>query len=216
MTIEFSLFFRGLRYPRAKIEPAESVDGLPVFLVSSTDGGKPWTAEKPQAFWRDLVELDLANGAQVLEFVKRRGLLCSEPLGAPQQELTREWHHVQAGLRDLERAWGPPDAEGVSQVRDSAKAREIFEAHSRDLSAQRYGWDRVKSVPGPDGIKPVSTTLASYMIGSALLGLISVAGGPMRRCDFCGSWFHRLRSDARFCCSSHRTQYFLKQKQAAA
>src|SRR4051812_19307598 len=97
---EFPLRFRGVRFPRAQVSLADgSTKKAPVFLVSSADSGKPWSTEEPLGFWRDFSTIDLASKDEILEFVKRRGMVCIEPVGGPQQELTKDWAAVRSALK---------------------------------------------------------------------------------------------------------------------
>jgi hypothetical protein len=59
----------------------------------------------------------------------------------------------------------------------------------------------------------MATSLAGYMIASALIGLHHRT--PMRKCEWCESWYYRHRTDARFCSASCRPRDY-EQKRLSA
>jgi hypothetical protein len=230
---ERKLIFEGLRFPRAKI--TETVIGLiieedgterrldnrpPVFAVRSQPDGKPWRTNEQQGFWVDFAEIDLADGEQVVAFVRRRGL-CFNDDPAKREEHTDRWPDLQAWFRILLRAWDPPDDDGTRRITDIRKdvGKWVIAArnYDRDLTATRLLRD-LEVVPDPAG-NPGATAykariLASYMVASAMHGLERRL--PLRPCDWCGSHYYRLRADARFCSASCRAREHERAKQVTA
>jgi hypothetical protein len=93
----------------------------------------------------------------------------------------------------------------------------VDKAFRRDPEATRSLEDlRIILDPGgsPGRLVPEATTLASYMVASALIGLRHRV--PMRRCEWCESWFYRHRKDARFCSASCRTRGFEHERKPIA
>src|SRR3954453_14595870 len=121
MAKDFILLFRGARHPRARIQETivdlvTDADGTehrrddkPVFLISAPGVGTPWQTDEADAFWMDFAELDLADSAKVLKFVKRRGLVSTLLADDPAQELTKDLFCLQASLQTLAKAWEPQD-----------------------------------------------------------------------------------------------------------
>jgi hypothetical protein len=71
--------------------------------------------------------------------------------------------------------------------------------------APYYEWLKPRYVPGLGLSKTVleATSLGAFMLKSALIGLEH--GTPMKRCDFCSSWYYATRKGARFCSASCRS-----------
>ena len=218
--VDVALLFTGTRLTRAKVERIEfgvirAADGTerrrndrpPIFSVSSSDDGKPWSTTEPEGWWRDFAGLDLADAEQVLGFVKRRGLVFARVDNPRRQESTERWYSLRASLARIASAWSDLDADGNSHVvaEKRAAAGEFYDS---------FTLDRVKElslVPDPAGepgkLVRQADSLAAYMVASAMHGLEHRL--PMRVCAHCKQWFYPRRSDQRFCSDSHRSRVTL-------
>src|SRR5262245_9830994 len=128
MAIGSTLIFDGLAWPAARIVGSSSMvfktypydaedkpPSRPLFTLSASGRGRRWSATRPEGFWRDFTELDLANAEAVAAFVRRRG----DPvgmLGASTESHTGYWWRLQTCLMTAVQAWEPEDAAGVSRV----------------------------------------------------------------------------------------------------
>ena len=195
--------------------PLAQLVGGPPFRISVGDREKPWTATKPQAFWRSLGDLalradvdprELANG--FLEFVRRFG-----PLAEPTAEDlatgsdTSTWLTTSRHFAEVAKAWEPEDAAGISRLspsrtrRDAARrwlGRFLLPAAMDDA---RYAFDAELR------IVLETYSLVSFMAHSAALALQRRA--PMRRCQHCQFWFEPERSDTRYCSNSCRHAHYV-------
>src|SRR5262249_48426581 len=157
--------------------------------------GRRWEATEPQAFWRDLAELDFNNQQAVLALIRRRG----DPGGvlSPRAEThTGRWSDLAALLGVAALAWEPADTSGVSNV--TTDLHRLWQAdhfaHGKEL-ALRLLKDDLEVVSRPaGGLMLRACSLGAFMVVSAASALERRV--PMRRCALCASWFELARQDA--------------------
>jgi len=209
------LSFSGIRWGGARVVDRKQVvasdldrSGTKVPLVDTliieTSGrGRPYEVIYAEGWWRDFAELPLDDERRVLSFLQRRG----DPSGvlAPggTQISTFEWRPLQAVLRTGAVAWDPhPDADGVSNFR-LEKLRAAEHMLDMTIGEASTGWARELSIRY-SGITliPHATTLRAYMVAAAAISV--QAGLPMRRCEYCSSWFTVHYATARQCSASCR------------
>jgi muramidase (phage lysozyme) len=185
-------------------------------VVETTGQGRPYSIMHAEAWWRDFAELPLDDEKRVLSFLQRRGDPLSVLAPGGQQISTADWHELKATLQCAAMAWDPQlDEAGMSRFRP-----EMLESTAH-MFAFSHGWvselevayrldPRTEWPPGArvsrDRITgPVTLRakiLAAYLCCAAVASVH--AGKPMRRCDYCHSWFTLHRSDARQCSASCR------------
>ena len=105
MAADFTLVFRGTRHPKATVKAA----GRKGFAITAAEEGKPWSTREALGFWRDFVELDLADEERVLHFARLRGLPFARPDTAMKRvEFTDRWPYLKDVLAGLAAAWEAP------------------------------------------------------------------------------------------------------------
>jgi hypothetical protein len=206
------LLFTGTRWGGAKVVDRRQVvigrtdtnpNGKVLFdttlIVETTGEGRDYSVDFAEAWWRDFAELPLADERRVLSFLQRRG----DPLGllAPSRQIsTCDWYQLRGMLGAPAVLWDPvPDETGVSHFRPEnlPVVLGLFD------SKHKWPWTNDLSVVYRNAIPGQhAKTLAAYMWASAAASLRGRR--PMRRCDFCHSWFTLNRSDARWCSGSCR------------
>jgi hypothetical protein len=211
------LLFSGIRWGGAKVVARRQVasisfpggDGKKVpfedtLIIETTGQGRPYSVSYTEGWWRDFAELPLDDERRVLSFLRRRG----DPFGvlAPggKQISTYDWRILKATLRCAAMAWEPqPDEAGVSHFRPEKlrSAEHMFEFSD--------GWASELGVAFSGASLILrARVLAAYMCAAAA---ISVQEGlPMRRCDYCRSWFTPHHAAARQCSASCRAARFNK------
>jgi len=210
------LLFSGLRWPAAKVvtrglvlgtsSTGEKVPWFDALIIETTGNGRSYSVTHAEAWWRDLADLSLDKEQRVLSFLARRG----DPLGklAPDgtQISSHEWLGLKAALGQAAGAWGETDETDVSRFRP-----ELLEAAERFLLNFGSEWTSQLGVVY-QGVVPVVSTksLAAYMCAAAAASLR--AGLPMRRCDYCNSWFTLHYANARQCSASCRAARFNKRR----
>jgi hypothetical protein len=208
------LIFRGVRYQRgARIEPAGS-DRL-VFAITAEGNPKPWLAQEPEAWWRNVVDGNVGDRDEVLGFIKQYGFIFAPIDTTPRLEMTERWHDLQAALGLAASAWNVLDPNGTSEVDETKRA-----AAGESLRSNAFIKDRVQELTlvfdpagEPGRLVRQAGSLAAYMVASALHGLENRL--PMRVCAYCARWFYPRRSDQKFCSDAHRSSFNFKAKMAA-
>jgi hypothetical protein len=212
------LLFTGTRWGGAKVVDRKEVaisrptpDGTVLtditLIVGTTGEGRVYSVDSAEAWWRDFSETPFADEGRVLSFLQRRG----DPFNllAPGRQIsTCDWYQLSGVLRAAAQLWDrAPDAAGVSHF------------HSEDLPIVQTLFDSERGWPWANAISVIyrnavvgqhAATLAAYMWASAAASLRG--GRPMRRCEYCSSWFTLNRSDARWCSSSCRAAGSNKRK----
>ena len=209
-----ALLFSGIRWGGAKVVARKQVIGISIgipdgkvsfeytLIIETTGQGRPYSVKFAEAWWRDFAELPLDDEKHVLSFLQRRG----DPFGvlAPdgRQISTCDWRSLKATLRCAAMAWDPqPDETGVSHFRlEKLRGAE----HMFDFST---GWASELAV-FYSGVTPIlsARVLAAYLCAAAAASVR--AGLPMRRCDYCRSWFTLHYATARQCSASCRAARF--------
>ena len=169
-------------------------------ILETTGEGRVYSVDFAEAWWRDFSEVPFADERRVLSFVQRRG----DPfdLLAPGRQIsTCDWYPLSGVLRAAAQLWDPhPDAAGVSHFHPEYSlpaAQGLFD------SQRGWPWANAISVIYRNAIAGQhAKSLAAYMWASAAASLRDRR--PMRRCEFCSSWFTLNRSDARWCSGSCR------------
>jgi hypothetical protein len=213
-----ALMFTGTRFTRAKAKGTglRGKDRPPILSVFSDFPGKAWTVDKAEGWWRDFAGLDLADEKQVVTFVRKHGFLFPD---SERQEFTDRWPDLQTALKTIEAAWEPLDANGDSEILDFGKVVETVRAYQRDITITRL-MREMRVAFDPKGRTVLQAqTLPGYMVFSALAGLQAAidkeSTAPMRRCQWCGSFFYRPRRDALFDSPSCRARANERAKIAA-
>jgi hypothetical protein len=232
------LSFSGIRWPAARVvarkqvvdsdlnQSARKVPLVDTLIIETSGRGRPYEVNFAEGWWRDFAELALDDERRVLSFLQRRG----DPFGvlAPggQQISTHPWQPLKAVLAQAAVAWEEqPDAGGVSSFRlEKLRAAE----HMFDMApgSPSTGWSTLKGVVDMaatgspwtgwaselgvhySGVTPClhAKTLRAYLCGAAAASVR--AGLPMRRCDYCSSWFTVHYATARQCSASCRAARF--------
>jgi hypothetical protein len=202
------LIFRGVRYLRARAEPADSGG----FLIVAEEGARPWSTGRPEGWWRNFVEGDIGDAEQVLGLVKKYGFVFAQIDTAPRQELTSRWRDLQTALGLAASAWNTLDPNGISAT-DETK-RKAADESLRPNAFIRERREELSLIHDPAGepgkLVRQAGSLAAYMVASALHGLEHRLS--MRVCLHCEMWFYPGRSDQRFCSDNCRSQYNIKAK----
>jgi hypothetical protein len=211
-----ALLFSGIRWGGAKVVdrtqvacvqfPAYPDEKKVLFeytlIIETTGQGRPYSVTFAEGWWRDFAELPLDDEKRVLSFLQRRG----DPFGVlvpgGKQISTADWRILKATLRCATLAWDPqPDETGVSRFRPEKlrSAEHMFEFSD--------GWARELDVYY-SGVTPMlrPRVLAAYLCAAAASSVR--AGVPMRRCDYCHSWFNLHYAAARQCSASCRAARF--------
>lgn len=185
--------------------------------------GRRYEMGGPEAWWRDLAELDLTNADTVGRFLMRRG----DPSGRLEAKLqltAGDFEGLVRGLRDVAAAWLPTDDDGVSACDPDRIERARISLN--DLSfrlpspfpappdhtgralhlANHLGAELDERAPS--GLTIRAKTLAGYLLASASHCLIERVA--MRRCRHCASWFDASsrRAGASFCSGSCKTLFY--------
>jgi hypothetical protein len=223
MAAESTVIFRGTRFPKARVEdrrasPEEPLTGY----MRATEGadtfsavgglasgpGRAWRIDTVQAFWRTFAETDLSRADEILAFIQRYGPLEEHAVG---RETTAGWHRLQAALRLVAPAWEPADGTEISAITDNEKWLAAARAWDDSPEARSYLRPGVNLVlvPHPNGKRgeyaPEATNLATFMMASAMRGLENRM--PMRKCGFCGTWFHPARKNNLYCSDTCRVRH---------
>lgn len=212
-----ALVFTGTRYRTVHVQQ------LSGFGIHKIEAGRPlrYEANGPEAWWRDLAELDFNSADAISRFVNRRG--------DPSDTLEREgisnstrFHLLASGLREVAEAWDAPGEDGLSHAGDpsrieaamrrlSALASELPSPDGRNVVVPDnglIGFDVILSGAPPLGLSIRARTLAAYLYASASHCLTERIA--MRRCNHCLCWFDASsrRAGARFCSASCRTLFY--------
>ena len=208
------LLFDGLRRPavrvieRREVIPRRPASGFGIkwqeeLVIETSGNGRPYQVKFAEGWWRDLAELRIDDEARVLSFLQRRGdpfgeLKPGSPIG------TSAWLGLKLGLRAAAAAWEWRSDFEISRVVTLAGG-------SGFLRTFNLGWTDQLGVIY-QGITPVlkAKTLAAYCFAAAAASLRS--GLPMRRCDYCTSWFLLHYANARQCSASCRAARFNKRR----
>jgi len=175
-----------------------------IFRIAAAGREKPWTATRPQAFWRTYGELfsysEPDAGEREAALVRRFG-----PVNEPETEsgelVVYTGGAAQGFFQEIAKAWEPEGADGFSRVsldrrrRETARhwlsrfvlpaATEIEVTFDLDLRPQLQ-----------------ARSLFTYMAASAASMLQRQA--LMRRCRYCQLWYEPTRGDSRYCSNSCR------------
>jgi hypothetical protein len=215
MAIGNTLIFDGLAWPATRVLGStpmvfktypHNVDDKPpsrtIFTLAASGRGRRWSATRPDGFWRDFTELELADTEAVTAFVRRRG----DPdglLDASTETHTGHWYNLRTVLGTAAQAWEPADAAGISRLTADRGRLEYanFFVRNPDYPVVKD----LEPVPDPagPGFAFRARTLAAFMTASAASALERRIA--FRRCDHCRSWFEANRKDARFCSGSCRS-----------
>jgi hypothetical protein len=214
MAIGHTLMFDGLAWPAARIVASSAMvfksyphnavykpPAHPVFTLATTGHGRRWETTRPEGFWRDFAELDIADNEAVTAFVRRRG----DPdgmLDANTESHTGHWLNLKALLGTAALAWTPEDATGASLLTKKGLLG-YSNLFLRDPDFPVLKDIEVALDPEGPGFAFRAKTLASFMAASAASALERRVA--FRRCDHCKSWFEFTRVDARFCSGSCRS-----------
>jgi hypothetical protein len=200
------IIFSGHSWPAAEAWiPAKH--GWPAITVElgATWRGKIWSTDAPQAFWRTFCELpfDGVDPDPLAAFVRRWG----EPLGRLEGKggsiRIEEWLTLVNDLRHIAEAWSREDRNGISSCSDTKRIKEATRWW-REVLFPRVS-DTLHPVPDPEGGAALvlrASRLSAFMAASSASALERRV--PMRRCQYCKTWFELLRPDARFCRPSCR------------
>jgi hypothetical protein len=181
------------------------------FQIEAAGREKPWTATKPQAFWRSLEDLrpstDASHGERAADFVRRFGPVI-EPAYNRLETNTRNWPEVSY-LAKVAKAWEPADADGLSRLSANRMRRDTAR-HWLARFILPIAMHKVEITLDAE-LRPVlqARTLYAFMALSAASALRRQA--VMRRCAHCQFWFEPPRTDALYCSSACRTAYHAAQ-----
>jgi hypothetical protein len=202
-------------------------------VVETTGNGRPYEVKHAEGWWRDFSEVRIDDERTVLRFLQMRG----DPFGDLEQGkpiVTSHWASLIQVLRQAATAWEPvSDYETVGDTHGAIPLEEMIGRYVRNpelaqmkVSAFRPGFSKgaaefLRPLPPAwtsqlsvtyDGLEPVLTTksLAAYLVAAAAASLR--AGRPMRRCDYCSSWFLMHHANARQCSASCRAARFNKRR----
>jgi hypothetical protein len=215
------LIFAGRSRPSVRVVGHKPIPGrqasgfgtkpLEALIIETSGAGRSYEVTRVEGWWRDFSEVRINNNRRVLSFLQQRG----DPFGKlePGRPIdTSEWSGLITVLRQAASAWAspvmisrkiedvlghePPPEEGLSAFRP--ELREVAAGFVRALDDPR--WTDDLGITYRDDLQPIVTagSLASYMMAAAASSLR--AGLPMRRCDYCASWFTLHYAPAR-CCS---------------
>jgi hypothetical protein len=200
-------------------------------VVETTGNGRPYQVKHAEGWWRDFSEVRIDDERTVVRFLQMRGA----PFGdlEPGQPIsTAYWADLVRVLRRAAAAWEPiAEYETVGgaastlgetlgrAIRDPKSAHMKVSAFRSELFAAAVGflrelkseWTSELSVTY-DGLKPVliANSLAAYLTAAAASSLRAKL--PMRRCDYCSSWFTLHHSKALWCSPSCRAATFNRRK----
>jgi hypothetical protein len=202
-------------------------------VVETTGNGRPYEVKHAEGWWRDFSEVRIDDDRTVLRFLQMRG----DPFGELEPGkpiVTSYWASLIRVLRQAATAWEPVgEYETVDDLRGLIPIEEMLgryvrnpELAQRKVSAFRpkfsegaagflralpSAWTSALSVTY-DGLEPVLTakSLAAYLTAAAAVSLR--AGLPMRRCDYCSSWFSIHHGKALWCSPSCRAAAFNERK----
>jgi hypothetical protein len=213
------LLFSGIRWPAARVIERRAIPGRQrsgwvgesgelqwqeALIVETTGNGHPYEIKHAEGWWRDLAELRIDDERRILSFLRRRG----DPLGVLKPGspiVTSEWDGLILRLRRASNAWKP--LAGSQTFHVSAIQPDSYEAAKDFLAPLPDAWKQELAVEY-QGLAPVlrARSLAAYCVAAAAASLR--ARLPMRRCDYCHSWFTLHYANARQCSASCRAARF--------
>jgi hypothetical protein len=230
------LFFSGIRWPGAKVvarrqvvrssngwrlsmndflsanfprDPAGDEKKVPfedTLIIETTGQGRPYSVRDIEAWWRDFAELPLDDEKRVLSFLRRRGDPFGKLASDGTQVSTCDWVSLKVILKCAATAWAPePDGTGVSRFCPErlSIAKRMFEFSTGYIE----GWaDHLEVRYFGVDLRLSANLLAAYLCAAAAASVR--AGLPMRRCEYCYSWFSVHHAAARQCSASCRAARF--------
>jgi hypothetical protein len=220
MLKDHTIFYAGTSWPTAEVvarypivtkfvpSGAQQVRQAFNFTLAATGKGKAWSTTRPLALWRDFTALahhDAEAEAKALAFVRRWGDPKGEINDKDGKTESFDWVVLTASLFHIAQVWSAPDADGVSHYgNDLARLREAHSYWRQFLLPNFIRADVELEVDPAGGTDLVlrAKTLAAFMGLSASSAMARAV--PMRRCQYCTSWFELGRRDARFCSASCR------------
>jgi hypothetical protein len=210
-----ALLFSGRRWPAAQIAGRRRVTviatgfvsdtgEMEVPVITTTGQGQRYEVESVEGWWRDFAELQVGDEHRALSFVRRRG----DPsrVLAPERSLhTGYWVEHLNGLRTAALCWESRNDLEVSKfiADDEHVALFLRKLHPTWCAADQMGLTYRGLAP-----TPVAHSLAAYLVAAAISSIRRRV--PMRRCQYCSSWFELHRRAAVFCSPSCRAAHFNK------
>jgi hypothetical protein len=211
-TVRDALLFSGLRWPAAQVAGHQRVTVIATGFVSdsgemevpriaTTGHGQRYEVNSAEGWWRDFAELQIGDERRALSFVRRRG----DPsrVLTPERSLhTGYWVDHLNGLRTAALCWEPRNDLEVSRfIADDERVASF-------LKKLRPTWAEEEMRLAYRGLTPVpeARSLAGYLVAAAISSIRRRV--PMRRCQYCYSWFELHRRAAMFCTPSCRAAHF--------
>src|SRR5215472_15370516 len=206
-----ALLFSGLRWPAAEVTSRRPIRVLAtgfvddegrveVPVIATTGQGQQYQVESAEGWWRDFAELTIGDERRALSFVRRRG----DPsrVLTPERPLhTGYWVEHLNGLCTAALFWEPRNDLEVSRFIADDERVALF------LRKLRPDWAEEEMRLVYRGLTPlpVARSLAAYLLAAALSSIRRRV--PMRRCQYCSSWFELHRKEAVFCSPSCRAAH---------
>jgi hypothetical protein len=216
------------RHGSGFVDEAGESPAAVALVVETTGNGRAYEVKHAEGWWRDFAEVRIDDARTVVRFLQMRG----DPFGRLETGRpisTADWATLIRQLRQAATAWeSVAEGETVGDTGGDVPLEQMIGRATRDPDSAQMKVSAFRAEQGGaagflrplppewmgqlsvtyDGLQPVliAKSLAVYLCAAAAASLR--AGLPMRRCDYCSSWFTLHYANARQCSASCRAARF--------